>query len=314
MSIRFVIDESCWRFERMVPDDCCRALDQLLDQIELALEHRHGVCYSEQLFWLPVWHEKTFYDLLAPDSNFRLPHEINERLASIIYRLPTWEELAQSQPKTNQVDIGGSVKCAASLAWAASQNRGVPANAVAALVLSGRMSGRCEVNADNACTSLWLVANKADYQGFFRWLILEASNNPAELEQWAASAFLQLDFYANAIQGIKSMSKPYSVLLPDLVRHLSALSDHGQAIFSQSWDEVPARFGQHGVDMSTENGNTKSNSTAKKQRTRNHLGKEIVFWWHSKLERHQDRIHFYPDDAAKTGRIVVGIFCRHLDT
>jgi hypothetical protein len=158
------------------------------------------------------------------------------------------------------------------------------------------------------------VADHASYQGFFRWLICETSKNPAELAQWTQSAFLQLDFHADALHGIKSMSKPFHELLPDLVCHLSALSDHGKAIFSQPWAEAPARFGQYGVDMSQENGHTKSNDKARKQRTRTHKGKEVVFWWHSKLERHQNRIHFYPDEAASTGRILVGIFCKHLDT
>ena len=34
MSIRFVIDESSWRFDQMTPLSCSEALDQLLDQID----------------------------------------------------------------------------------------------------------------------------------------------------------------------------------------------------------------------------------------------------------------------------------------
>ncbi len=315
MNIRFVIDESSWQFDQMTPLTCRDALDQLLDQIELALEHGHRVCYSEELFWQSVWQDKTFYELLAPDCGFLIPHEVNERLASIIYRLPKWQDLSATQPSSNQVTINGNAQQAASLSWAAQQTQTSQSNAVAALILPTRHPASLYVlGTTMGSIPIWLVADHTSYQDFFRWLICETSKNPTELAQWAKSAFLKLDFHDDALPGIKHMSKPFHELLPDLVRHLAALSDHGKAIFSHPWQEVPKRFGEHGVEMSQENGNTKSNAKARKQRTRTHKGEEVVFWWHSKLEPHQNRIHFYPDEAASTGRILVGILCKHLDT
>lgn len=319
MNMRFVIDESSWQFDHL-PHETCSAvvvqlLDQLLDQIELALSHDHGVCYSEELFWQTVWQDKTFYDLLAPECACHIPHEIYERLSSIIYKLSTWQELPAPQPINAPIYVNGEALHAASIAWAAIQTQANQASAVAALILpSCRPAGCCTVGIETGNTPIWLVADSASYQNFFRWLITETSQNPAQLAQWARSAFLQLDFYADAMHGIKSMSKPFRELLPDLVRHLAALSDHGQKIFSDSWIDAPNRFGQYGVNMSPENGNTKGNDKARRERTKTHEGREVVFWWHSKLEPHQDRIHFYPDDAAKTGRILVGIFCKHLTT
>jgi hypothetical protein len=107
------------------------------------------------------------------------------------------------------------------------------------------------------------------------------------------------------------MSKPYRELIEPLTKHLSVLSDHGKRVFSESWKDAPSKFGSHGINISDENGNTKSNSEARRERTRIFNGKEVVFWWHSKLEPDRDRIHFSPDDRD---RLLVGIFCRHLQT
>ena len=315
MSIRFVIDESSWRFDQMTPLSCSEALDQLLDQIELALEQGHGVCYSETLFWQQVWRGKMFYDLLDPDCDFPISREISERLFSIINRLPMWQGLPAQQAINAEIQINGKLVQAASIAWAAHKTLTGQTNAVAALVLLGCHAAGCHtVGLGAANVPVWLVAGRDSYQEFFRWLILNASKNPAELGQWAHSAFLQLDFHADALPGIRHMSKPYRELLPDLVHHLAALSDHGKAIFSEPWIDAPTRFGSIGVNVSAENGNTKRNDNARKQRIKQHNGKEVIFWWHSKLEPHQNRIHFYPDDAANTGRILVGIFCEHLLT
>jgi len=134
------------------------------------------------------------------------------------------------------------------------------------------------------------------------------------MEAFALSAFPDIDFAPGAFNGIKDMSKPYRELVKPLVRHLSAFSDHGKRIFSGPWAQVPAEFGALRVDISDENGNTKGNSEARKDRTIIIDGTDIVFWWHSKLEPDRDRIHIYPDRIPKGGRLLVGIFCCHLKT
>jgi len=99
-----------------------------------------------------------------------------------------------------------------------------------------------------------------------------------------------------------------------LTKHLGVLSDHGKQIFKDPWINAPAMFGSYGVELSDENGKTKGNSKAEKERTININGTDIIFWWHSKLEPDRDRIHFYPDRIKDGGRLLVGIFCSHLQT
>jgi hypothetical protein len=157
-----------------------------------------------------------------------------------------------------------------------------------------------------------MISSAEDAPAYFRWLILETTRAPEQMADLASDAFPALQFVPGAFNGVKSMSKPYRDLADDLVKHLGALSDHGRRIFASSWQYASAEFGTLGVNLSDENGATKSNAAAKRERTRVYSGSDLVFWWHSKLQPDRDRIHFYPDAVPRGGAIVVGIFCRHL--
>jgi len=180
------------------------------------------------------------------------------------------------------------------------------------LVFSGgRTAGSFGVTVNHQTTSLWFVVDSQDYCEFFRWLIEETTKNPDEMEKFALSAFPSLDFVPNAFNGIKKMSKNYQDLVKPLVHHLSVLSDHGKEIFEKPWDKVAAEFGALKVEISDENGKTKSNSQARKERTVNFKGKDISCWWHTKLEPHRDRIYLSPETLKSGEKLLVGIFCEH---
>jgi hypothetical protein len=312
--MRFVIDETSWRFDRLSPDECIEALETMLDQLDDAQEQGISACYSEDLFTVPVFDDKSFYDLYMPGSPVPISWEVRERISSIFGRLPKWQELLLPWPPAFEVCVGtGQEEFAPSVAWAHAQTVHEPARAIACVVFpAGRQVGSFPVIADNTVTTLWFVADSQSYCAFFRWLIVETTKNPAEMEDFALSAFPSVDFIEGSFNGIKNMSKPYRELVRSLVLHLGAFSDHGQRIFSGPWQNVPAEFGSMGVDISDENGNTKADREARNRRTLSVDGTNIVFWWHSKIEPHQDRIHIYPDRIASSGRLLVGIFCRHL--
>ena len=94
--------------------------------------------------------------------------------------------------------------------------------------------------------------------------------------------------------------------------YLGALSDHGQRIFAGPWLRVPQEFGALRVDISDKNGNTKANIHARSARIVVVRGVEVVCWWHTNLQPDRDRMHIYPDHLRIGGKLIVGIFCRHL--
>lgn len=311
--MRFVIDETSWHFDGLEQNSCIEALEVMLDLLDDAHEQGQLACYSEELFETVVWQNKTFYELYEPDSPMAIPWEVQERVASIFGRLSKWQELDSHEPRDFDAQIDNNAKeFAPSIAWAHEQTIQNKANAVACLIFPAvRPVGNHAISVNNRIVRLWFVGDFQSYRDYFRWLIIDATKNPDEMANFAVSAFPAIEFIPNCFDGIKDMSKPYRELVEPLTKHLSALSDHGQRIFSESWKDAPSKFGSYGINISDENGNTKSNSEARRERTRIFNGKEVVFWWHSKLELDRDRIHFSPDDKD---RLLVGIFCRHLQT
>ncbi|MBD9358832.1 hypothetical protein [Methylomonas albis] len=312
----FVIDETSWHFDELEQNNCIEALEVMLDLLDDAHDQGQLACYSEELFETVVWQNKTFYGLYEPDSPMAIPWEVQERVASIFGRLPKWQELDSYEPRDFDVQIDNNGKeFAPSIAWAHEQTIQNKANAVACLVFPAvRPVGNHAVTVNNRIANLWFIGDFQSYRGYFRWLILDTTKNPDEMARFAASAFPSIDFIPDSFNGIKDMSKPYRDLVEPLTMHLSALSDHGKRIFLGSWQNVTAEFGSLGVDITDENGNTKGNSQARRERTINVNGEDVVFWWHSKLEPDRDRIHFSPDKIANGGPLLVGIFCHHLQT
>ena len=314
--MRFVIDETSWRFDALEQGICIEALETMLDLIDDANEQGHSTCYSEDLFSIAIWQTKSFYDLYEQDSPIFIPWEVRERIASIFGRLSRWQDIDLPWPSAFDVQVNqGSKENAPSIAWAHKQTKQDKAHTVACLVFpSIRSAGYLPVTVASCTENLWFIGDHQNYYSFFRWLITDTSKNPSEMEAFALSAFPLIDFAPGVFNGIKSMSKSYREIVRPLTKHLGVLSDHGKRIFSGSWSNASAEFGSLGVDLSDENGNTKGNNEARKERTININGMDIIFLWHSKLEPNKDRIHFYPDRIPTGGRLLVGIFCYHLQT
>jgi len=288
----------------------------MLDRIDAAQADMHGCCYSEELFNQPVYEDRSFYDLYSSDSPILIPDEVRIRIAAAFNRLPVWQDLDNPWPSSFDVTINqGPVESCPSIAWAHKQMITDVNYPVACIGHAPRReNGKATVRVGHQEANVWFVETGRDVENFFRWLIIETTDRPSSMEELAAFAFTELEFVAGAFSGIKDMSKPYRELVKPIVTHLAALSDEGRRIFSGSRDRVAAEFGPFGVDISDENGLTKSNRTARDERTIKVNGEARVFWWHTKIERHQDRIHFCPEHILAGKKILVGIFCNHLTT
>jgi len=71
-----------------------------------------------------------------------------------------------------------------------------------------------------------------------------------------------------------------------------------------------------GFETSDEDGKTKKDPKKRKGRTRKHEGIAKEFWWHVKLERHINRVHFLYEPASSQakdakGTLIIGIFKDH---
>ena len=312
----FVVDETCWQVAELSAPAYVEHIEEILDTIDDLIEARHSCLYSDELFTIKLVQELTFYDLYDPAAPIPISREIQQRVAATFGRLKAWQDLESSWPSCFEVSIeGGTEELACSIAWAHARALEGALEAVPCIVhRSRRPQGLIPVRVGDSAVDIWMISTSSQTQSYFRWLILKATYSPEEMAAFAADAFPELNFVPGAFNGIKSMSKPYRNLTDDIVAHLSVLSDHGKRIFGNNWHYAPAEFGSLKVDASDENGNTKNNAVAQRERTCKFRNRNIICWWHTKLQPDRDRIHFCPDQVPTGGGIVVGVFSRHLTT
>lgn len=312
--MRYIMDEACFDFNGCTNDEYISALESVLDRMDDAILAGYDCFYSDDFFYRPVYSGFTIWELFTSQAPISISPEVRTRLAVVFAKLSTVQEVDVEGLVVHAVRFGkNGGGCSYSIAWAYSIILAGIDNVVACITSSLSVGDDFLdiTNGDVAC-GIWFVASQRGDEELFRWVICEFTSSPAEMADYASSAFRELDFVDGAFNGIKGMSKPYANLVAPIVKHLSALSDEGRRIFSGPWGDVEASFGPYGVDLSDENGNTKRNSKAKTDRTVFWQKQNRVFWWHTKLERYKDRIHFCPSDLLNGGNILVGIFCYHL--
>jgi hypothetical protein len=308
------MDETCLDFNGCADEDYISALESVLDRLDDAIIAGYDCFYTDELFFRPVHGDSTLWELFNPQSPISIPPEVRVRLAVVFSKLSTIQDVdfgdAVVPPVKYERD---GLDCSSSIAWACFVMLAGIDNIVACITSSLAVGDALlNITSGEGVVGLWFVASQKGDETLFRWIICNHTSSPAEMEAYASSAFRELDFVEGAFNGIKGMSKPYANVVDPIVRHLSALSDEGRRIFSGPRADVEAEFGPYGVDISDENGATKRNARAKADRTVLWDKKERLCWWHTKLERYQDRIHFCPADLVVGGKILVGIFCYHL--
>ena len=151
----------------------------------------------------------------------------------------------------------------------------------------------------------------ADHPGFFRLLYELEDVAEADFFERAIRAFPRLVFAANV--SFRHFRGSYRALRPQVVRHLGLLNDgFSEAYVSEHGmpKEVSRRIG---IEVSIE-GNTRRSERLMKQRDVEFRGRWYRCEWHSKLERHQNRIHFCVLGDPAEAQILIGIFHRHLQT
>lgn len=313
MKIRFVLDESSIKLDDLSVANAIEVLELFFDRIDDALLDEKDVLYSSEFFETAILAERCFWDLCDPNSPVVLPKDVQERAAAAFGALTRWDE-NEAWPPDFMTEVNGQpAQHLPSVAWAHSRSANPQVEIVACISSStnGHTRGHT-VLVDNVEREVWFLETARDTELFYRWICSTHSRSSADLALYSAHSFKYLTFVENCWTGIGMMTGQFRDLVPVIVQHLGILSDDGRRIFSGSWQQAPAEFGAIGINISDENGSTKQNGTARQERRIEIDGTERFFWWHAKLQRHQNRIHICPDDVPGGGNILVGIFCHHL--
>lgn len=97
-----------------------------------------------------------------------------------------------------------------------------------------------------------------------------------------------------------------------VVQHLAALNDRFDYLHSSECGDSRKISTRLGISVSRE-GNTRSSERLMALRDVGFNGSTYRCEWHSKIEPHRNRIHFFPG-LSDEGEILIGIFTSHLPT
>ncbi len=173
-----------------------------------------------------------------------------------------------------------------------------------------RLAGFRRVTTADGRVEMSFLDEDRDVRLFYRSLIrLEAVHEGAFFEL-AGRAFPGLCF-ADGLS-FRRFDGGYAVR-DRVIEHLAALDDGFAETFEAergSSAQISARLG---IEVSIE-GKTRGSPTLMRRRDASFRGYVFRCEWHTKLERHRNRIHFFPGDERTGGRILIGLFVRHLPT
>lgn len=310
---RFAIDERSFQLAGLPAGQVATAIKALIDLVREVTNAGHGVCFDPDMFTMPVWAGLSFYELFTAGT---VGLSVEDQIAATTYfsTIVRWDDVDGAAPTALDVSVaGGPTETSGTIAWAHTRASLKLSGAACISCAATRRLGLNDVQLiGGGLEKIWFVNDMPGVRDYFRGLLSAYAGAPADLELLAGDAFPALTFVDGSFAGVKGMSRGLPQIAPDIVRHLGALSDYGQAVFQAAWIDAEASFGAKGVSLSDENGKTKQNKVARQERARTIGGQEVLFWWHTKIEPDRDRIHFNPDQVPSGGKIMIGIFCRHL--
>lgn len=335
MNIRHVIDESGLRLDGDVAhgtpsvdtsnivEFIADIIDRFLDRIDMARQRNEQVMRSGRDIWdSPVNEDLTFYDLIYgdnPSQSAIVDPDRTRRLMIAIDRVAIWDDDPEllKLVGTLEVDVAGKQVFAPSLGLALAC-RAVPRVVGCLNFQSSGRAGALEVTAEDHVHPLHFVIDEDTHVQMFRDAIVLEDMDERAFESSAPSAFPGIQWVDGVWRGLGKFKRPYLEHREVLIKHLGVLSDEAARLFDELSathpEQIAGNLGALGVDASDENGRTKRNAEARKDRTREFRGQDHVFWWHTKLRRNIDRIHFKwlrDDDDGRPGEIVVGVFIDH---
>ena len=316
---RFVLDESSWagaaghRSAAVLSD----AIKRLLERLDVARERGEGVARHGDYYRTDLGAGVQLFSVLfESDCRVQLDHDLAFRLVLALDRA---DELDDSGLVDYDATFDGEVRFAPGVSWAHACCREGSQVAVLPLPLDQGRVGRVAVTVADDTLEICFVAGESEHVEFFRSVIGLESADEEQFAGLAGSAFPALDWADGVWRGLRQLSRPYIAVRDELVRCLGGLSDYGAACFREFGAGDPRELAgvlsaKVGAEVSDEDGRTKRNADARRDRTRRHRGVEKVFWWHVKLQPHVDRIHFLYEAGSgghSQSQIVVGLFKDH---
>lgn len=173
---------------------------------------------------------------------------------------------------------------------------------------SGRWEGVCRALSGRTGADLLFIKQLGSLPQFYRQLLQSADES--DFFRIAPLAFPSLMFAEGL--SFRRLQGGFGVR-EQVVAHLAAINDRFMAAYVLEHGDSGRISTRIGIDVSIE-GNTRSSERLMSMRDVVVDGETFRCEWHSKIEPHRNRIHFYPADERSAGKVVVGLMVDHLPT
>lgn len=306
--MRFVVDETafdCDDLEAETVRDSFLRFAALLRSIRLVDAEPIGVLSG----WgaLPCWRGDDLATLLNSDVLGR-----DERLLvlGLLDKCVDIDDDADSLDPS--VSVGGH--CFESYGIALAHSRLAAdepcAMAVLALAHNGRL-GACAVRCGEVIEAVFFIVDFEDERLFWR-AVYDVEDVPeGSFFDLAARAFPKLVFAESLT--FRQFEGQYRDLRGEVVRHLGAINDGWSTSYVEAAGNAEVISTRLGIEVSRESSRTRASERLMRSRDIPFEGEVYRCEWHSKLEPHRNRIHFYGEEN-RVDRPLIGIFCEHLAT
>ncbi|WP_158625854.1 hypothetical protein [Corallococcus carmarthensis] len=311
--MRFVLDDAAWSPAELSKQDLEESLDSLTDRLQVIRERSEGVSLYDGIWDIALVGPDTLTSLLYDAANPRNLHrDVRRRLSRQIDQISNHTFGDKSLPEFTAMIAGKPLLAPSAVyAW-----KNIEHNKNIACVTprsSGRIGALPVSLTEGPLLDVHYVNNNSSHLSFFRSLISAENADGTTFAQFAKSAFPALHFAENAWRGLRDLSRPFRERREEITHHLSVLNDHGARIFAlQEHRHIEKEFHALGISISTETKETIDDNYYCSFRKMEYASEILVFDWHTKIEPHIDRIHIHPGTKSSEGRVIIGIFTRHL--
>lgn len=303
---RFLVDEAGFSASVASVDDVEDAFDHLSDQLLLCREQGEVVGIVSDFDLVETAPGVPLHELLTSSV---LSHDCRLRAYGLLDMCGRFDsEITFAIDPTVEVD-GFAVESFALATIGAAYREGRAVGALALFPVGG--PGAVELLDSVGRCRIFIVVHDLDRCNFYRSVFAVENVQESEFFTWALLAFPRLRF-ADGLT-FRRFSGAYQDLRHLVVVHLSALNDRFTAAFIRHHGMSDGVAAEVGVSLSIE-GSTRKSEHLMALRDALYRGTRYRCEWHSKLEPHRNRIHFFPGDDGTDGCVLVGIFVEHLPT
>jgi hypothetical protein len=237
-----------------------------------------------------------------------IPRDLGAQLLGLLDKCVAWDEAAGVAVDPS-VEIEGDRLESFGVAWAADRQSHGHTSAVVTLTHRPHRGAK-RVTTGALSVELHFVAEATDHPRFYRSICLMESPDEDAFLTIAEKAFPELRFAEGLT--FRRFEGSYHDLFPSVVHHLGALNDKFVEAYRLEGGHSGRISTRIGIDVSIEGSQTRASDSLMKQRDVVFEGTTYRCEWHSKIEPHRNRIHFFPSSVGSV--IVVGLFVDHLDT